>query len=153
MLSRIKALLGEMNSVVGRAPSDHGEDTLQVAAAALMVEAANLDGDFDENERQTIETLLRDHFGLDEPEARDLVAAAESAVDESVQLHGFTHVVKTNFSHEERVRMIEMLWEIAYADGRLHDYEANLVRRVAGLLYVTDRESGVARKKILARSD
>ena len=63
----------------------------------------------------------------------------------------FTRVIKDRFSEDERVRMIEMLWTGAYADRRLHDYEASLVRRVAGLIYVADRDSGAARKRVLRR--
>ena len=52
---------------------------------------------------------------------------------------------------EERIELIEMIWEVVYADGELHDYEANLLRRLGGLLYVSDRERGDARKRVLAR--
>ena len=59
--------------------------------------------------------------------------------------------MKDGFSHDERVRMIEMLWEVVLADDEIHDHEANLLRRVAGLIYVSDRESGDARKRVLDR--
>jgi uncharacterized tellurite resistance protein B-like protein len=70
---------------------------------------------------------------------------------ESVQWNGFTSAIKDGLDHAERVQLIEMLWEVVYADGQLHDYEASLLRRVSGLLYVSDRESGEARKRVLAR--
>ena len=69
-------------------------------------------------------------------------------VADSSDLYGFTRIIKDNFSEEERIRMIEMLWEVAYSDGERHHFEANLVRRVAGLIYVSDRESGEARKRV-----
>ena len=59
--------------------------------------------------------------------------------------------VKDGFDQEERIRLIEMLWEVAYADGELHDYEASLMRRITGLLYISDRDSGEARQRVLAR--
>jgi uncharacterized tellurite resistance protein B-like protein len=68
-----------------------------------------------------------------------------------VQWHGFTTAIKDGFEPAERVELIEMLWEVVYADGQLHDYEASLLRRIAGLLYVSDRNSGEARKRVLAR--
>ncbi len=63
----------------------------------------------------------------------------------------FTRVVKDSFSHAERVELIEMIWEVVYADGERHDYEDSLMRRIAGLIYVSDRERGEARRRALAR--
>ncbi len=152
MFPLMRALLGRAESGE-RAAAEAGADTgeLQLAAAALLVEAAVMDGHFDDAERDTVLTLVREHFGLDAGAAGDLIEEAAKAVRESGQLYGFTRVVKDRFGEEERVRMIEMLWEVAYADGSLHDYEASLVRRVSGLLYVPDRESGAARKRVLER--
>lgn len=149
MLDRIKAILSGGRDEGSRTSSER--DALQVAAAALLVEAASLDGNFDADERETIETLLAGQFGLAAEEAKELVDLACDKVDGAAELYGFTRAVKDGYDHEDRVRLIEMLWEVAYADGHLHDYEANLVRRVAGLLYVPDRESGLARKRVLDR--
>jgi len=80
-----------------------------------------------------------------------LMASAISIVDDSVELHGFTSALVKQLGHEERVELVEMLWEVVYADGELHPFEANLLRRVAGLLYVTDQESGAARARALDR--
>ena len=151
MLDRIMALLGgDRGSTAGNG-TGAGTDEVRLAAAALLVEAAVLDGHFDDAERATIATLLGDRFGLDAAETEALIGAAHEAVERSGQLYGFTRVVKDRFDAEERIRMIEMLWEVAYADGHLHDFEASLVRRVAGLIYVEDRDSGAARKRVLAR--
>jgi uncharacterized tellurite resistance protein B-like protein len=126
-------------------------DELQLAAAALMVEAATMDSDFDAAERDRIARLVQDRFALSEEEAADLVAEAERTAEGSVEWQGFTRAIKDGFDHGERVQLIEMLWEVVYADGQLHDYEASLLRRVTGLLYVGDRESGEARQRVLAR--
>ena len=79
------------------------------------------------------------------------MAAAEEAAADRVELHTITKTVRNHFSEEERVKMIEMLWEVVYSDGDLDDFEANMMRSVTGLLYVSDRESGDARKRVLAR--
>lgn len=129
----------------------HSFEERQLAAAALMVEAARLDDDFDDDERARIEALLQDQFALTTAEASDLLEAGEKASDESIEWQGFTRKIKDGYEPEERVALIEMLWEVAYADGTLHDYEASLIRRITGLLYVSDRESGEARKRVLAR--
>lgn len=123
----------------------------QVAAAALMVEAARLDGTFSDVERDRIQKLLIERFGLTPWLAAELLARAERTATESVAWQGFTKAIKDGLAPEERIGVIEMLWEVAYADGKLHDYEASLLRRVTGLLYVGDRESGDARLRVLAR--
>lgn len=123
----------------------------QIAAAALLVEAARLDGRFDQTERNHLEAVLRDRFNLPAADVAALIGIAEQTAADSVEWQSFTRTVKDAFDYEGRVAVIEMLWEIAYADGTLHDYEASLLRRVAGLIYVSDRESGEARKRVLAR--
>jgi uncharacterized tellurite resistance protein B-like protein len=123
----------------------------QIAAAALMVEAARLDGSFTDVERDRIRKLLVQHFQLNPWAAGELLARAERTATESVAWQGFTQAIKDALPPEERVGILEMLWEVAYADGKLHDYEASLLRRVAGLLYVSDRDSGEARLRVMER--
>jgi uncharacterized tellurite resistance protein B-like protein len=110
-----------------------------------------MDDEFDATERARIEALLAQRFRLDADEARELLALAERTAAESVEWQGFTRVIKERLAPAERIGIIEMLWEVVYADGRLHDYEASLLRRITGLLYVSDYESGEARKRVLAR--
>ena len=150
MMERLKSLFS------GREPlseADHrkGLDELQLATACLLVEVASLDHEFDAGERAAIARLLKRRFELDEEAAEQLIAAAEAEIGRTHQLFSFTRVVKDRFEHEERIELMEMLWEVAYADGELHDYEANLMRRTAGLIFVSDRESGEARKRALQR--
>lgn len=123
----------------------------QLAVVALLVEAAKLDGAFGDDERLRIGQLLRARFGRDEAGASALIAAADEQTARGGDLYGPTKTVRDNFDHGQRIEIVEMLWEVAYADGHLHDFEANLLRRVAGLIYVTDRESGEARKRVLGR--
>lgn len=132
-------------------PERHDKHELHLAAAALLVEAALMDAAMDANERARIEDLLRMRFELDAGEARDLIEEAEKAAAESHDWHGFTRAIKDGFDHDERIELIEMLWEVAYTDGRLHDFEASLLRRIGGLLYVSDRERGEARRRVLER--
>ena len=146
LLDRLKSIL-EPEAAVARP----AQDELHVAAAVLLVEAARMDDDFDPAERARIEALLAQRFGLDADESRDLLAQAERTAAETVEWQGYTRVIKDRLAPAERIGVIEMLWEVVYADGRLHDYEASLLRRITGLLYVSDWESGEARKRVLAR--
>lgn len=147
MLDRLKSLFAAPDAGAGR----HSIDELQLAAACLLVEAAHQDASFDETERATVARLVRERFGLDAAAADALLAEADAAVADAVDFYGFTRQLKDAFDHDERIGMIEMLWQVVYADGALHDHEANLLRRVAALLYVSDRESGEARKRVLQR--
>ncbi len=131
----------------------NGESELRLATAALLVEAASLDGNFDDAERKSITSLLAGHFGLAVEEVEELIEEAKNMVEESTQLYSITRVIKDRFDHEGRLRIIEMLWEVVYADGRLDDFESNMMRRVAGLIYISDRESGEMRKRVLQRLD
>jgi uncharacterized tellurite resistance protein B-like protein len=147
MLNRILVLLTHSETVV----SVTRRDELQVAAAALLVEAARMDDHFDESERGMIEDLLSSRFDLSAEEARGLLDAAERAVDQSTQLFRFTQMVAQNLSLAERIRLIEMLWEVAYADGILEPQEDALIRRVAGLIYVPDSDRTAARRRVRQR--
>ena len=151
MLAKLRTFLFERSGRAESADGGHSQEELHLAAAALMVEAARLDGDFDDTERARISDILQRRFALDGDSAAALIESAIGAVDAIPEIYGFTRTVRENFNHDERVAMLELLWEVAYADGELHDYEASLLRRVTGLLYVTDRESGAARKRALER--
>ena len=149
MINRIKKLFSRIDA--NDAAALDSMEAHALAAAVLMVEAARLDGEFDVSERQSIRSLVTRHFGLDEEEANALIAEAEIIHDDSNHLVRFTRTIKDSYPPEERIAIIEMLWEVVYADGFLHDYEANLLRRIGGLIYVSDRDRGAARKRVTER--
>ena len=149
MIAKLKRLLASRKDTDIAA----NDEALKLASAALLMEAACMDGHADDLEISTVTALLGDHFDLSADEAGELVDAGREVLATSVELYGFTRTIKDSFNHEDRVRMIEMLWKVAYADGTLHDFEANLVRRICGLIYVSDRESGDARKRVIERLD
>lgn len=128
-----------------------GEDALSIAVAALLIEAARSDDGFDETERAAIRDLLAKRFHLTGPETDRLVAAASQAQDQAVGLYRHIRRITDGYDAAGRIAMIEMLWEVAYADGRLDPQEDALVRRIAGLVHVSDQDRGAARKRVLAR--
>ncbi len=149
MIERIKKLFAAAGAEPPAVSGAGGTDELHLAAAALLAEVALGDSEFDAAERTVIARLLRERFGL--AEAARLVDAAERAARDASHLLRFTRVIKDNFSSAERIELIEMIWEVVYADGELHAYEDALLRRIAGLIYVSDRDRGAARKRVLAR--
>ncbi|WP_158240625.1 TerB family tellurite resistance protein [Telmatospirillum siberiense] len=126
-------------------------DDPRLAAAALLVEAAMVDGTLEGAEGAQILRLLRERFGLPDTAARGLLDQARTLQGQSNQLFPFTKVIVDRYDAPQRISVIEMLWEVVFANGQLHDYEASLVRRVAGLLFVSDQDSGAARQRAMAR--
>ncbi len=145
MLNRIRALFQEPER------RDTGRDALQAAAAALLVETARTDDTIDEAERARILDVTRRHFNLSEEEAQDLLSAAVFDTEGVSPHHRYVSVIMERCPPDQRLWIIEMLWEVAYADGHLNDLEANLLRRIGGLLHVSDRDRGAARKRVLQR--
>jgi len=113
-----------------------GEDALELAVAALMVEMARADFSVDQSEEQAIRRLLADHFKLTDQESFDLLVRARTAADESVSLHEFTRTLHTGLDERQKQEVILMLWKIALADSRLDKYEDYLIGKLAELLYV-----------------
>ena len=151
MINRIKTLLAGEGARKASVSETQAENEVQLAAAALLVEAAWQDETFDGAERARVLDLVRARFDLTAEEAGTLLTAAEKSVEDSTQILTFTRTIKDRFTPEERIEMVEMLWQVVYADGVLHDHEAALMRQIGGLVYVSDRDRGVARKRALAR--
>jgi uncharacterized tellurite resistance protein B-like protein len=144
----LRELLG-LGTATEEAEKD--ETSLRVAAAALLVETASIDDSFDEKEREVVKRLLQERFGLAAAEAHRLLEEGQRTRDASAQLYGFTRAIKERLDLAERIGLIEMLWEVALADGALDPFEDTLLRRIGGLIDVPDRERGLARQRVLAR--
>ena len=149
MTNRIKSFFSSLKNDTAPAPETFSDK--EIASAALLVEAAHMDGNLDDRETKVINNLLVSHFHLSEEEAKELFERAHSAQEDATHLMRFTRTVKDNYSEEMRITFIEMMWEVAFADGIIHDFEENLIRRVAGLIYVSDRDRGEAKKRVHAR--
>ncbi|HEX5454647.1 MAG TPA: TerB family tellurite resistance protein, partial [Stellaceae bacterium] len=115
------------------------------ALAALLIETARSDDRVETRERQIIERALARRFGLSPWQMAELIGAAEQGAVQATDLFRFTRVVVANFTEAERIGLIEMLWEVAYSDAVLSGDEDTLIRRVAGLIGVTDRDRGEAK--------
>lgn len=119
-----------------------------VALGALLVEAAHRDGAYEQAERATILRILQQGQDLSDTEAATLLSQAEAEQQKAVDLFRFTHIIKATTPFEDRVRVIENLWEVILSDGGRDHAEDGMVRSVCGLLGVPDRESGLARARV-----
>ena len=149
MLDRISALLSGGRRKRGNAEKQVPER--QLAAVALLIEVAYMDEDFETVERSRITELIGRFFDLDTSECDALIEEAEEAASNSGQLYEFTRVINDNYSLEERVELMELLWEVVYADGEVHDMETGLLRKIGGLIYVSDKDRGFAQKRVARR--
>jgi len=118
------------------------------ALAVLLIEIARSDDRVEDREQGIIQRTLALRFGLERSEVICLIKTAEERAIQATDLFHFTRVVVENFTEEERIGVIEMLWEVAYSDGVLTGDEDALIRRVAGLIYVSDRDRGEAKRRI-----
>jgi uncharacterized tellurite resistance protein B-like protein len=149
MIDRIFSLLkGDVKAAKNEARVPSG---LQVAVGALLVEAARRDDVFNADEQGAIKRLLAERFGLTPEDTQELFDVAEESSAGAGQLFGFTNKVVKELDEADRVHVIEMLWEVAYADGVLDAHEDAMIRRVAGLVYVSDFDRGAARRRVLEK--
>ena len=142
-------LLNVLNGSEVAAVGGAGDD-LKLAVAALLVEAGRMDDVFGADERAAIESLLTRRFELSEDDIAALVDAAQRKVESSAQYFPYTSRITRELECEQRAEIIEMLWRVAYADGVLDPQEDMLIRQIAGLIHVPDRERGLARQRALA---
>jgi len=110
--------------------------SLELVSAALLIEVAKADFDFDESERLRLMALLQERFGLSDEDSLSIIEQAEKRVDDSTSLYEFTREINEQFDPEEKIALLESMWRMAFADGELDKYEEHLIRRVADLLYV-----------------
>ena len=122
------------------------------ALAVLLIEVARSDDNVKAREQGLIERALARRFGLQLGEVTRLVKAAEESAIWATDLFHLTHVVVENFTAAERIGVIEMLWEVAYSDDLLTGVDEDaLIRRVAGLMHMSDRDRGEARQRVMQR--
>ncbi len=126
-------------------------DPLQYAAAVLLFEVAAVDGHIGEDEEVLIAQILSQEFGLSPDEGTQLREAAKTRAQSSVQLLPAVSVINKDYSEVNKEHLFELLWQVVLSDGLREDHESALMRRLAGLLYVSDKASGTARRRALQK--
>ena len=149
-MDQLKSLFG-LDEAETKAPRPAMDKNL--AAAALMVHVIAADGEITSEEEHRLEQILRDHYSVTESEALALSNAAKLAQSDAVDMYRFTSILKTEMEENERLALIEDLWEMVYADGEIHEFEDNVVWRVAELIGIQSRERMVLKQRVLSRRD
>src|SRR3984893_19507961 len=151
MFESFRKFLAEV-SEGGKHPAHFEHNDYRLAAAALLVHTAAIDGNISDLERDKLHAVIKRQFGLDEATTDELLAEATEAEHDSIDLYHFTSLINRSLDEEGRRRVVEMMWEIIYADGRVTEFEDNLVWRAADLLGVSSRERIELRRRIAGES-
>lgn len=147
MLKSLRDLFDALVPATAGAPPASEEHQLQLATAVLLVEVMRADATQGEAERQAMLTALREKFGLADDEAARLAELAESTARESTDLFAFTDRINQHFDMPRKLRMVELMWQVAYADGELDAHERHIVWRIADLLHVPQGALHLARQR------
>ncbi len=134
----------------GKHPSRFEANDYRLAAAALLVHAVMIDGTMSDVERDKLHAVIKRRFGLDEAATDELVLEATEAEHEAVDLYHFTSLINRSLDEDGRRRVVEMMWEVVYADGRVTELEDNLLWRAADLLGISSRDRIKLRHRVAA---
>ena len=118
-----------------------------VLIIALLIHAAKIDENYTENEKKIIKKVIMDLNEISSNQADELLKLAEKKEGESNQIIEFTKEIK-KYSMEFKLKIVEIIWKIVYSDGTSDDYESNLIRRICGLLYISDKDNGIIKAKV-----
>lgn len=133
----LRILTGLFESLQAPPASDDGrKHTLELATAVLLIEVARADGRLDESEQLAVMQILRSRFDLSESELTELFELARQRSEDSHDLYSFTERLNQSLDEPQRVRVFELLWSAAYADGHADAHETHLLRRLADLLHI-----------------
>ena len=131
--------------------NQNSEDSNLELLCGLMIEAANSDGDIGAEEIKKIRETLINIFKENPDKVDTVLDQSIKNRNNSKSLYYYSSKINKNYSDEKKILLIEILWEIVLADGQVHDYESSIIRRLSGLLYISDINSGNARKRALSK--
>ena len=136
----------------GREPRDFDDTGYLLAATALLLHVISLDGEPSEIEKRKLHSLIESRFRLDPGTADKLIASATLVEGEAVDLYHFTSVIMRSVNEAGRLRIVEMMWELVYADGQVSEFEDNVVWRAADLLGISSRDRINLKHRVAARA-
>ena len=136
MMNKIKDLITRF-STKEEITEESSSNLLDNACAALLVEIAFADKDFDETEKTSLKQTLIETYAIDESDIEEIIKDAEETVSESTSLYGYTRVVNDEFEYEDKLSLLKNLWKVAYADGNLDIYEEHLIRKISDLIHIS----------------
>ena len=152
MLDVVKRFFSKVTEDDSKTIDEERNHDTRVATCALFVEMARIDETFTQAEMETILSILKEKYGLSREHADALIAEADKALDESVDLWQFARLINENYSNEEKIEIIETLWKIVYVDGKMDKYAHYLMNKLATLLRLSHEQLIDAKLKVLDSS-
>lgn len=137
MMDIISKLFGAGNHTESTPDYDRNPRDVLIATCAILIEMANIDGEFSPEEREIIISTLKNDYHLSEEHAKEITRISQEKLDQSLDLWKFTNLINQNYNSEEKIRIIELVWRIIYSDGTLDRHEDYLIHKLAGLLNLT----------------
>jgi uncharacterized tellurite resistance protein B-like protein len=150
MLQVLRELIADVTDG-GKHPGRFGEDDFRLAAVALLVHTATIDGTFTETERKRLRAIVKQQYGLADEAADELIAEAVEVERRSIDLYQFTSKLNRTLDEKGRARIVEMMWQIVFADGSITEFEDNLIWRAADLLGISREERIALRERVSAQ--
>jgi uncharacterized tellurite resistance protein B-like protein len=147
MLDTLKSFLSEFGEGTKPVPLFEPGD-YRLAAAALLIHVMTIDGQEKESEHERLRAILKTRFDLDDAQTDILIEAATAADREAIDLYRFTSLLNRSLDEAGRLRIVEMMWEIVYADGKVNEFEDNVVWRAADLLGISSRDRIEMRRRV-----
>ena len=141
-----------INKIKNNDKEVHKEEVKALSSiVALLVEAASVDGNIGEEEKSHILLILKKQLNIEETEASEILEEAIIKSQDQIEIWSKTHDIRKEMDYEERLKIVELMWEIVLVDQVLDVFESQLMRRVAGLLFVSDFDSGSCKKRAIAK--
>jgi uncharacterized tellurite resistance protein B-like protein len=147
MLDSLKNFLSELTGGE-KHPDRFEQNDYRLAAAALLIHASTIDGNMSASEREKLHALLKSRFELDDAATEELIDVSTLAENEAVDLYRFTSLLNRTLDEAGRLGIVEMMWEMIFVDGRVNEFEDNLMWRVADLLGVSSRDRIALRRRV-----
>jgi len=149
MIDLVKKFFGKGENQGTGEKSDNASHDTRIAACAILLEMANIDGEFSNSEKESIVAILKKDFQLADENAQSLLQASQDELNGSIDLWRFTNLINQNYSREEKRQIMETVWRVAYTDGKLDKHEDYLMHKLANLLRLTHKELIDTKVKVL----
>jgi uncharacterized tellurite resistance protein B-like protein len=152
MIDLLKGFFGKSPEESASNKERETSHDVRIATCALLLEMANIDGKFSVSERESILKILKKDYQLSDEHAKALIEAADEELERSIDLWQFAKLINENYSTDEKFQIIETIWKVVYADGKLDKYEDYLIHKLAKLLRLTHKQLIDAKLKVIKSS-
>ncbi len=151
MIKGIKKFFEDHLDTQSTAAADDVDHRLRLATAALLIEMTRADDEIKDAERDSVTHAVQTNFELSDSETEELVALAEQEASQAVCYHEFTSLINNEYSNEQKLKIVELMWQVAFADEEMDKHEEALVRKIAELLYVPHKDFIAAKHRVRQR--